>query len=432
MQNIQNSSVAIRIFYKRHMVILCVVPIISIFLVLGCSKQDGDTITLRYMTWDSATGLEPERKIIQRFEATHPNIKVKLEPNSQGYEDKIITSLVAGKPPDVFLWWNFTKLAELGGLEDLTPYLENCSDFSVDMFYPNLVKYNSVKGHIYGLPKDFTARVIFYNKDLFDQVGLPYPKDDWTWEEFLEIAKKLTHDDQYGFYVFAGTYHLQPWVWSNGGDLVSPDGNQVIGYLDSPETIEAIKFYTDLYVRYGVSPSGGAAASLGGAQNMFLTGKLAMMDNGRWPVLKLKKSKIRFGTVLPPHPQGKRLVTVLHSAGQVMATIGKHKSQAWELLKAMSDEEAQKIRAEAGWALPAVPALTEKMGLDRDPVESAFIRAVEYATITPCFLRTSDWWEYFDKPITDAIDKVLLGKGTVEEVLPQTAQEIEARLRRRR
>jgi len=402
--------------------------IIGVFLLFNCS-DNGGRVTLRYMTWDSATGLEPERKIIQQFEATHPDIEVKLEPNSQGYEDKIITSLVAGKPPDVFLWWNFTRLAELGGIEDLTSYLERCPDLSAGMFYPNLLRYTSVKGRIYGLPKDFTARVIFYNKDLFDQAGLPYPKDDWTWDEFLEVAKKLTYGDQYGFYVSAGTYHLQPWVWSNGGDLISPDGKHVLGYLDSPETIEAVKFYTDLCVRYGVSPSGGVVSSLGGALNMFLTGKLAMMDNGRWPVLKLKKSKIRFGTVLPPHPRGKKLVTVLHCAGQVMAAIGKHKPQAWELLKAMSDPNAQRIRAEAGWALPAMPALTKEMGLEKDPIESTFIRAIKYATVTPCFLRTSHWWEYVDKPLTDAIDKILLKKGTVEEVLPQTARRIERQLR---
>jgi len=394
-------------------------------VLFTCQGKKPSRVKLRYMTWDSARGLEPERRIIEAFEANHPHIQVKLEPNPQRYEDKILTSMAGGTPPDVFLWWNFPKLVKFGGLVDLTPYLERNPDLSATNYYRNILRYTSIDGKIYGLPKDFTPRVIFYNKALFDEAKIPYPTEDWTWDDFLQIARKLTKGDQYGFCAVPSTYNLQSWVWSNGGDFISPDGTKARGYLDSPQTIEAVKFYADLYLKYKVSPSPSIRASMGGATEMFLTGKLGMMDNGRWPLIRLKKTDLRVGTLLPPHPQGKNLVTVLHASGQVMSSRCKNKEEAWELLKAMSDSFAQRRRAEAGWAIPAMPELVNELGFAKDPLERAFIRAISYATVTPCFMRTADWEEVYDRPISQALERIFLLKADVEETLIETARKID-------
>lgn len=410
----------------RWLFMMLIVAAGGFFYVWYVNHENDNAIVIRYMTWDSARGLEPERKIIERFEQQHPNIKISLEPCPQGYEDRVIVSLAGGKPPDVFLWWNYPRLMELGALEDLKPYLDSDTTIALEDFYPNLVKDIIYKGKVCGLLKDFTPAVLYYNKDLFDAAGIPYPDSDWTWDEFRDIAIQLTHGDTYGFLVDArDIYTLEMWVWSNGGDLMSPDGDTATGYLDSKATIEAIRFYTELYTKYRVSPGLAERASMGGGVNMFITGKLAMFVSGRWPLLQLKRIKgLRFGTVLPPHPKGKQLVTIIYQSAQVMAKESRHKKEAWEFLKAMTDTAAHRIRGEMGWAIPAYPEVVKRLGFDKDPIERPFIQAVKYATKKPIALRTVRWPE-IERKIAYGMERIMLLNEDVEKVLKEVAYKID-------
>ena len=72
-------------------------------------------------------------------------------------------------------------------MEDLT------NDFDFSKFYPQTVKALSWKGKIYAVPRDVSNLVIFYNKDIFDKYNVPYPNPNWTMQDFLIIAEKLTH-----------------------------------------------------------------------------------------------------------------------------------------------------------------------------------------------------------------------------------------------
>ncbi len=376
--------------------------------------------SLRFVTWDGEEELPIERNIVAEFNKQFPNITVSVESVPQNYDDKLLAGLAAGSAPDVWLWWNTPKLASRNALEDLGPWVKGDSPVDMSLYYENCVKYNSLGDTLYMLPHDFTSRVIFYNKKLFDDAKIPYPTADWTWKDLEGIAKELTKGDgpdkQYGWFSWSADYPLQTFVWSNGGDFISPDGKMATGYLDSAATIEAVDWYVRMQTDLGVSPTATAQTTIGDGTTLFSNNKLAMFEQGHWPESQFKSVKgLEFGTVLPPKsPTTGKLVTTLHSAGWALNPNSKDKKDAWELLKALSLDVAQKARGEGGWGLPAMPSVAKAIGFLDDPIEKVWYDAVPLATVAPCFFRNANW-EKAETEINNAISAAFLGQTSIED-----------------
>lgn len=322
------------------------------------------------------------------------------------------------------------SLVVLGGIEPL----EEAIDFAD--IEPILISWNSYKGHVYGAPTDFTTGVIWYNEDLFDRYGVTYPTDDWTWEGFRETAKKLTHPDEgvYGFIVSPSSYSWEAWAAMLGGDFIDPTGTTMDGYLNSPETIAAIKFLTDLYLEDEVSPAPEMVTAMGGSYELFSAGKVAMTDSGMWFMGYLRAKGIDpaetpFRTVMWPHPKEGKLVVMLHTCGWTLASASQHREETLTLLRFLA-QEAGETQGQAGWAFPTSLKVAQRLGLLDDPVTRPFFTSLQYVLENPHFLRTELWWEKFDKYIADALDMVMLRKATVEEALNWAVQESEKALGR--
>jgi len=390
---------------------------------------------LRATTWDEAEGVKWIKEVFAKYEKLHPDIKINVQSVTQGYDDKIITSLAGGTPPDLFMWWDYPRLASLDVLEPI----ENIVD--LNKIDPMLVKWVTYNGHVWGVAKDWTTRVIWYNKEVFDKYGVPYPTDDWTWEEFREVAKKLTHpeDKVWGFLVSPDPYDWEGYIKMNDGDYLSPDASTMDGYLNSKETIEAVKFLTNLYLVDGVSPSPSIISASGGSYAMFESGKVAMIDSGSWfigymksrhPGLTTKELAKKFGCVFPPHPEGKEVKVMLHNAAWVVPKKSRHKKEALEVLKFLA-EEGGRTMAEAGWALPINTEIAKEMGLYDDPILGTFLRILPHSVEDPSFLKRADWNEKFAQYIGDAFDLIMLKKASVEEALNKAVEESEKALKRK-
>ena len=100
--------------------------------------------------------------------------------------------------------------------------------------------------------------VVYYNRSLFDDLGVPPPpQDQWTWEEFLQTARSVTRDrdgdgttDIYAIDFPRRLFEWIPWVWSAGGDILDPRGISTVGYLDSEPTVETFEFLASLITRW--------------------------------------------------------------------------------------------------------------------------------------------------------------------------------------
>ncbi len=391
------------------------------------TKDASENVTLRFSTWDTASRLDTYKAVVDGFQAKYPNIKVQVESVPDSYEQKIFTSLAAGNAPDVFLWWNYPQLVDKGAVEPLDSHIKS-GEIDPKQYYPEIFNSSKVNGVLYSIPNIPSTRAIFYNKALFDKAGVPYPKDDWTYDDFLSAAQKLTGNGVYGFVNEAkGTYTLQQFVWTNGGKLISDDGKTVDGIMNSPQTAEALQWYADLVNKYKVSPSPSASTTMGGGTEMFKTGKVAMFESGLWPLNDFKKmSNFSFGTAMMPRKNGK-LVGVMHTSGFVVSKTSKNKDAAFKFANYMGSKEGQTDFVKLGFGLPEMPSIAQDLKTSEDPYLKPFLGMIKYATVTPSYYTTPEWSK-IDAKLVNAMEATILGKMTAQEALDNAVKEIKTTL----
>ena len=148
---------------------------------------------------------------------------------------------------------------------------------------------------------------------------------------------------------------------------LAPTGKKASGFMDSPETIAAVQWWADLVLKDKVAPNAQAVTLIGDQATMFKSGKLAMMDNGRWPQAEFKKTPgLDLGTVMIPksNTTGKR-VPVLHEASFCIAKNGQHKDEAWQLAKMAGQRDWQHGVCPGRWGIPATKATGAALGMEK-------------------------------------------------------------------
>jgi ABC-type glycerol-3-phosphate transport system substrate-binding protein len=325
-------------------------------LVTGCPGPSGrDSLdqasarkTIKVTFWGSPEEITIITESIKPWESQHPNIKVRFEHTPfSGYASKILTRVAGGAAPDIIATEvnMFVNFASKKVLENITPYVEQDAAFSKEDFFPEVLKRFTVNGQLLAIPRDTAPfACVFYNKELFDQQALPYPKDDWTWDEMLDLAARLTKKDdlgrvtQYGFYSWA----WQNFVYSAGGALVDNVENPTRCLLDTPEAKKGLQFYCDLILKHRTMPAPVALANLGmGIDIMFSSGRLAMFNSGIWETPSLRNYPFKWDVAMfPAGPGGLRRVGT-GGTGYAILKTSSHKKEAWEVLKALTDIEGQ-------------------------------------------------------------------------------------------
>ena len=308
-------------------------------------------------------------------------IRIVYEPIPGDYKVKLTAMLSAGNAPDIFYvdvnWAE--ELFSKGVIEPLDFYVK-LYGLDLEDFYPNLVEAFKYKGKLYGIPKDFSTLVLFYNKKMFDEAGIPYPDESWTWFDLLWAAAKLTRDtdgdgkvDVWGLALYPAAFNrVIPFILQAGGRIVKEDLSTALG---EPEAIEGIKFYFDLHNRWGVavSPQDVGAGWLGDA---FGKQKVAMVMSGPWMLGFLKENfpEVDFGVAELPHY--KKRATMVYTVCYSIPKTSKHKKEAFIALKFLVTE-GMKIFTERLGVLPARKSLAEKEM--NDPIKKPFYAGVEYA-----------------------------------------------------
>ena len=189
---------------------------------------------------------------IRRFEAEHPGVKVKYVSGirKDDYAEWLAERFLEGNEPDVFVvpGADFSLYAATGALAPLTQPLANDTDFSVDVYYPNMLDYGRWQGISYALPVEAVPTLMFVNKTLLAKEGIPIPRNDWTWQDFLRICKMVTKDtdgdgrlDQFGVYDF----DWRKAALTNDVQIFSADGKSANFTTQNME--EVLRFMTELH-----------------------------------------------------------------------------------------------------------------------------------------------------------------------------------------
>jgi multiple sugar transport system substrate-binding protein len=389
-------------------------------------------MVLRVGTGDSGEGLNPHQDIIAKFEEQNPDIIVQLEAVAgRDYYTRLLTQIAAGDAPDIMQIGDdaVPMFADKGAFLPLDDFMKGPDPLDPNIYLPGLLKPGQYQGQQYFLPKDFSTLGVFYNKKIFDQYGIPYPKDDWTWDDLLQTAQALTKDGIWGLQLPANwTTGFEYWVAAAGGRLISEDGKQFVGYMDSPETIAAMQFYADLYNKYKVAPPPADLNVWRGGNAEFDNGKAAMLLVGRWPQGGLKKNpNVDLGVV--PVPAGKVRANVLFWGGFGIFSGTKHPEAAWRFLRFYVGEEGSQVWKD--WAIPAVASVAEAAGMKTDPIEGAWIKGLDNLA-DRAYVFTPYWNETADPALRKALETVLLDpNANVAEVMKAAAQEAQAALDRK-
>lgn len=409
--------------------------VLPFFLCVGCGTGQ-KPIRVSIFTTDP-TIIKILNNAITNIESRHPGLKIELENIPyNSYQDKLTVEMAAGNAPDVIGVEvnNFVDLYLRGALENLSPYFQ-ADGMDSKAYYPTALKRFSPGGSIYALPTDIAPfGMVYYNKKLFDEAGVPYPTSDWSWPEpFLSICQKLVKRDASGKIIqwaYADPYGTTAdnFMLSNGGYYADSEENPTRMALDSPAVLVAFRFRWDLIWTYHVSPTPSDMQNYNfgsGAEPMFMNGVLAMMDSGLWHTPNFLQTKgLSFDVVeFPEGPKGKR---GWGSGGSGFAVWngGKNKQIAWMVVKELAADDAVSQVTATGMAQPALLKVAQSDVFLKSPGplnKKILLDMPKYSHYAP-FVK--DWPEIWNGQVGPALDPVWLGEKKPEDVLPKINAEI--------
>lgn len=348
---------------------LCLIVLIVLtagILLPACHKAPFGKIS--FMVFGDPAELAAYQSLVNAFQAKHPEIEVELIhiPSQSDYRKRLSADLAAGTPADVLLinYRRYAAFANMGALEPLGAYLAKSDLISEKDFYPEALSAFIYKGQLMCIPQNISSLVIYYNKNLFDQTGLPYPSNDWTWDEFLAAAQALTQDldgdgriDQFGAGIEPSLFRLAPFIWQAGGTLVDDEVAPTRLMLDTPEALEAVEFFVNLQVKYHVVPSAEDEAAEN-SESRFLNGRLGMYFNSRRGVPTYREITA-FDWDVAPLPQYKARASILHSDAYCMPSVSQNKEAAWVFIEFANSVEGQTLVAASGRTVPSLIAVAE-------------------------------------------------------------------------
>lgn len=350
----------------------------------GKQKDTGNKV-LRVLNWGNTEEEKIANEAIARFNENNPDVEVKQTcvpvTSWSDFIQKWITMSTSGEAPDVI---NIgLEAVQMAVSNDLLMPLDEIVSEDQDLskvkeeYAPVLLDGFSVDDNLYGLPNGTQTMVMYYNKTMFDEAGLEYPKDGWTWDEFYEDAKKLTKSDGsvYGFGLSSSYFQLTPWWSTNNTALVDENQNPA---LNSKKMVESVEFL-DKLVKEKVTPDPISSD----VYTMFSSKQLAMVGAGRWVLNTWQDAGLTnadFDCV--QWPVNEKEGSVFGGAAWCISKNTENKELSIELLKSLVSEETLKAVAAGGQQVPPTESLatdTEIMGTTPDNIEGIW-KAVTVAS----------------------------------------------------
>jgi multiple sugar transport system substrate-binding protein len=402
----------------------------------GCAHHSNNNMVLTCMGWGGVEETKIVQAAVDDFKKAHPGVDVQLQRAPYGdYITKLLTEFSAGLAPDV-LAINAEQMitfSSRGLFVDLKPFVDKDRTIKLADFYPESIDHYTTGGILTAIPRDIApVACIYYNKKMFDAAGLPYPKDDWTYDQFVTVAQKLTKKNAEGKTVQWGFVDEYPtwdaWVYAFGGALANDERKPTRCMLDSPQAITGVQFRADLIYKYKCTPSPSISTTMGGLgfSDYFMNGQVAMFYSGIWktPLFRQIKGFDWDVVEFPLGPNGHRGFP-LSATGYGITKNCKHPDLAYELVKFLAGEVGEKYMASTGLTQPAIKALAQSpVFLDnQQPKSKGFlVEAVKDGHFQPLDPNVSEWKSHIDS----GLERVWNGTETADVALKKAVAEVNA------
>ena len=373
---------------------------------------------------------EAQEDAVADFEKMHPDIKIKVTVFPYPvYRDKLLVAATAGAAPEIFVVdqiWN-PEFAAAGFVIPLDDYIAR-SGLSSDTFFKGAWDSCVHKGKVWGIPFDVGVwSQLFYNRDMFREVGLDPNRPPVYWDEYLDYGKKLTRDvdgdgtsDQWGSGMYGGRHEgticqTDAFIFSNGGSILSEDFSRCV--LGDKASVEAMEFYKKVVNE--MSPPGATARTPDDAVKLFSASKIAMHLQGSWvqSTITARAPEMDWAVSLLPKPRRGESVGTYGGWNLVIYQKSKYKDAAWEFIKYWSSKGINEK------VIALVPANKESADIFlalKKRFPKVIFEQLRMAHPRPIF----PGYPQISEVQRDAIQYLLLGTKPIQQILDDAAAEI--------
>ena len=396
---------------KRLIAILLAVMLVASLAACGGGNNNGGSSSgskassITVNIWDSnqQKGIQ---EIADKWTETS-GVKVNVEVvDWDNYWTLLEAGASGGTMPDVF--WMHSNTVQMYMENDillkLNDYIDKDSSIDMSKYYEGVKNlYTRSDGNIYALPKDHDTIALLYNKAIFDQYGVEYPTDKWTWEDMYEAAKKITEGSNGDIYGMAmntsnnqdGWYNL---IYSYGGNVVSEDHKTTsIGSDASKAGMEMMRKLLTVG-----APQSVVAET--GTDSLFQSGKVGMITQGSWMINAFYTAEHHddYAWALLPYAdvngngtcEKEERWSAYNGLGWAANAKVSDPESCYSLIAYFCSEEGQKLQAEKGVTMGGMTGVSDAFanafpGMDIKP----FLDAEEYSLYFRPYTRNTTVWE---------------------------------------
>jgi multiple sugar transport system substrate-binding protein len=413
--------------------------IVILILIIGCQNNQVQKKTvITYWTGWSGHELEIQRKIINRFNETHPKIQVNIFSVAGSYE-KVKISFAAGDPPDVCsaIWADdLAGYAMRGALVPLDDYLKK-SGRNAEEYMPGIWDMFQYNGHTWALNVTTNSIFVIYNRDVYQKAGLDPNRPPETIAELDAYTAKLARFDEQGNVIRFG-YRPETILWWGyvfGGKFYDPKTKTVTA--NDPKNVEALRWLASYGKKYDLRKidsfrstftSSIYANTYGGFYGLF-SGKIGMMPTGEWceQFINRYSNNFHYGYFPAPVPPGGRKNTVTVGGSVfVIPKDSKHPDEAWEFLNWLTQPEQVKEFCVGIDNIPPLKVVAQMPEFTHRPI---FKFATELVSGPNAFgpPQMPIWSEYIAE-LGRAEDYAIHGKGDPKMLLDEVTIKIQKSL----
>lgn len=437
---------------RKLIVFICLIfmALVNFSFASGQEESQSEDVVLSYVYWGSPAEDAAIKDALAGFEEANPGITVKpmyLPGDLDGstYNAKMKTLAASNSLPDVgyFRPEEFGNYAEKDFFLKLDDLIER--DGMKESYIPQT--WLKIKGNTYGAYTAAECQVMWYNKKVLKDAGIPLPPTDyengWTWDEFVDYLKVLTIDSEgrhpgdagfnerdivrYGVSYDLWSAMYYPTVWSNGGGVIDEDGKTVL--IDKQESIDAFQKLSDLMNVHHVMPRMMGGTNISPAI-MIANEQLGFWVTGQWTLLEMGAME-NLDLGVAALPVMKEPAQIYLSGVNVVFNSSENPEEAWALQKWMMDPSKTLDLYTSGLWMPTKKSFYTSpedlaLWLDNDVhpdgYKEAIVDSMAISVNEPIKIRNINqiWGDYLNA----AVESIWIGDKTAEEALKEAALKI--------
>lgn len=319
---------------------------------------------------------------IQTYQKANPHVTIEPLWNTNPTE-KILTTLAGGGQLDlgwfgvgIHAFWQNFKAAEP---------LMSSRKLKLSDYFPTIVEAQKFRGKMLAMPMGLNTTAVFYNKQQLNEVGERPPADDWTWEEAIARARRLTRGEGGSkIWGIMASFYSNFWPVAYGGGWLNADATKIV--IDNPATLAMLKLMRELWETHGVNPTQKEYSEIG-LLPIFQNGRCAMYVGGTWGLDPFRQAAFDWDIVEVPSlvVGGRRVKGAFLGVEEIFVVDGTpNEGPAADFAAWLVGPEHLRWAGSQGHIIPALSKVAQEVFVPpssdpRPKNQQAFVRAAQYA-----------------------------------------------------